>query len=73
MAVLGGAGAMGRAVVFDLARQGHRVLVVDRDLRAAGETARTYGAGRATADALDARDTPALAARLRGSPVSAAY
>lgn len=71
MAVLGGAGAMGRAVVFDLARQGHRVLVVDRDLRAARETARTYGGGRATADALDARDTPALAARLRAARAAA--
>ncbi len=71
MAVLGGAGAMGRAAVFDLARQGHRVLVVDRDLRAARETARTYGRGRATADALDARDTPALAARLRAARAAA--
>jgi saccharopine dehydrogenase (NAD+, L-lysine-forming) len=71
VAVLGGAGAMGRAVVFDLARLGHRVLVVDRDLGAARETARTYGGGRATADALDARDTPALAARLRAARAAA--
>ena len=71
MAVLGGAGAMGRAVVFDLARQGHRVLVVDRDLQAARETARTYGAGRAIADTLDARDTAALAARLREARAAA--
>src|SRR5712691_3214454 len=71
VAVVGGAGAMGRAVVFDLARQGHRVLVVDRDLQAARRAARTYGGGRATADALDARDTPALAARLGAARAAA--
>lgn len=71
MAVLGGAGAMGRAVVFDLARQRHRVLVLDRDPGAARQVARTYGGGRATAAAQDARDTPALAARLRESRAAA--
>jgi saccharopine dehydrogenase (NAD+, L-lysine-forming) len=71
VAVVGGAGAMGRAVVFDLARQGHRVLVLDRDLAAARAAARTYGGGRATAVALDARDTPALAARLREARATA--
>ncbi|MFI5006012.1 MAG: saccharopine dehydrogenase family protein [Solirubrobacterales bacterium] len=65
VAVLGGAGAMGRAVVFDLARQGLRVLVLDRDLGAAQAVTRTYGAGRATAGAVAARDTATLAARLR--------
>src|SRR5260370_25054182 len=71
VAVLGGAGAMGRAGVFDLARQGLRVLVVDRDLRAARESARTYGGGRAPADALDARDPPAMADRLRAAEAAA--
>ena len=56
---------MGRAVVFDLARQGLRVLVLDRDLGAAQAVTRTYGAGRATAGAVDARDTATLSARLR--------
>jgi len=71
VAVLGGAGAMGRAIVFDLARQGHHVLVVDRDLEAARAMARTYGGRRAIADAVDARDTPALSARLRAARAAA--
>ena len=71
VAVLGGAGAMGRAVVFDLARQRHRVLVLDRDLRAARKVAQVYGGGRAAADALDARDTSALATRLKEAGAAA--
>src|SRR5260221_7620079 len=71
VAVLGGAGAMGRAVVYELARQGHRVLVLDRDLAAAQAVTRTYGGGRAIAAALDARDTAALAARLREARAAA--
>src|SRR2546425_1209288 len=71
VAVLGGAGAMGRAVVFDLARQGHRVLVLDRDLGAAQAATRTYGGGRATAGVVDARDTAALATRLREARAAA--
>ena len=31
VAVLGGAGAMGRATVFDLARSGHPVLLLETD------------------------------------------
>jgi saccharopine dehydrogenase-like NADP-dependent oxidoreductase len=66
VAVLG-AGAMGRAAVADLARAGHRVLVLDQDLAAARRVAGTYGYRRASADAVDARDTPALSSRLRAA------
>jgi len=68
VAVLGGAGAMGRAVVFDLARSGQRVLLLEADLEAAGRIARRY-AGRAALAALveraDARDPAGLAQILR--------
>jgi NAD(P)-dependent dehydrogenase (short-subunit alcohol dehydrogenase family) len=62
IAVLGGAGAMGRAAVYDLARSGERVLLLEADLAAARQVARRYG-GRATlAEQADARDPAALAA-----------
>jgi saccharopine dehydrogenase-like NADP-dependent oxidoreductase len=64
VAVLGGAGAMGRAVVYDLARSGHPVLLLDQDLAAAKRVARRYGARRAVAETVDARDPAALASRL---------
>ena len=35
VAVLGGAGAMGRATIFDLARSGYPVLLLDSDVAAA--------------------------------------
>ena len=35
MAVLGGAGAMGRATVFDLTQSGYRVRLLDSDIDAA--------------------------------------
>ncbi len=66
MAVLGGAGAMGRATVFDLTRNGYRVLLLDADLAAAQRIARRYGAGKAVADVADARDAKALGARIAG-------
>ncbi len=66
MAVLGGAGAMGRATVFDLARHGFRVLLLDADLAAARRIAARYGAGATQVDTADARDPKALAARVKG-------
>ncbi len=67
MAVLGGAGAMGRATVFDLARQGFRVLLLDADLAAGRRIAARYGAGTTEADTADARDPEALAERVKGA------
>lgn len=67
VAVLGGAGAMGRAAVYDLARSGARVRLLDADLRVARRVARRYGAGRARAAAVDARDPAGLAAALAGA------
>lgn len=69
MVVLGGAGAMGRASVFDLARSGVNVLLLDSNLAAARKIARRYGAGRTEVDTVDARDAPALAARAKGASV----
>ena len=69
MAVLGGAGAMGRATVFDLTQSGYRVRLLDSDLGAAQRIARRYGAGRAETGVADARDPKALAARLDGVAV----
>lgn len=67
MAVLGGAGAMGRATVFDLSRQGFRVLLLDADLAAGRRIAARYGAGATEADTADARDPEALAERVKGA------
>jgi lysine 6-dehydrogenase len=69
VAVLGGAGAMGRAVVFDLAESGHRVRLLDTDAAAARRIARRYGGGTTEADVADARDPADLAARLAGAAV----
>jgi saccharopine dehydrogenase-like NADP-dependent oxidoreductase len=71
IAVLGGAGAMGRAAVYDLARAGERVLALEADLRAARGVARLYGGGQAVALRADARDAEALASLLeeRGAQV----
>jgi len=65
--VLGGAGAMGRATVYDLARSGVEVLLLDSNREAARRVARRYGAGRTRVDVVDARDPEALAARIRGA------
>jgi saccharopine dehydrogenase (NAD+, L-lysine-forming) len=69
VAVLGGAGAMGRASVFDLARSGASVLLLDQNLDAARRIARRYGAGRVECDTVDARDPQALAKRVEGAAV----
>ena len=58
---------MGRAAVFDLARSGHPVLLLDSDLAQAGRVAKRYGAARTTVDTADARDSESLAARLRAA------
>jgi saccharopine dehydrogenase-like NADP-dependent oxidoreductase len=67
VAVLGGAGAMGRATVFDLTRSGYPVRLLESDAVAAGRIARRYGHGRAVAAVADARDPRALARTLAGS------
>jgi len=69
VAVLGGAGAMGRATVFDLTRSGVDVRLLDADAGAARKIARRYGNGRAEAGAVDARDPSALAERIGGAAV----
>jgi saccharopine dehydrogenase (NAD+, L-lysine-forming) len=62
---------MGRAAVFDLARAGHGVLLLDADPVAAARLARRYAGRRAVVDAADARDPDALGARLRRAGVAA--
>jgi saccharopine dehydrogenase-like NADP-dependent oxidoreductase len=69
VAVLGGAGAMGRAVVFDLVRSGHPVLLLESDTAAAQKIARRYGGRAVRLATVDARDPVGLAARLRGAAV----
>jgi len=67
VAVLGGAGAMGRAVVYDLASAGYSVRILESDRTAAERVSRRYGAGRSAAASADAGDPAALAARLAGA------
>lgn len=69
MAVLGAAGAMGRAAVYRLARDGRPVLALDTDLSAVRRIVRRYGGGRARAEAADACDRERLARQL--APVGA--
>jgi saccharopine dehydrogenase-like NADP-dependent oxidoreductase len=64
VAVLGAAGAMGRAAVYRLARDGRRVLALDGDVAAVRRIVRRYGGGRAAAEAADARDRERLARQL---------
>jgi lysine 6-dehydrogenase len=66
VAVLGAAGAMGRAAVYRLARDGRRVLALDTDLPLLRRIVRRYGGGRATAETADARDRERLARQLAG-------
>ena len=68
VAVLGGAGAMGRAAVHHLAVSRRRVLVLD-DAAAARRTARIYGGRSARSAAVDARDPKRLARALGGAAV----
>lgn len=65
--VLGGAGAMGRATVFDLTASGLPVRLIDSDEAAARRIARRYGHGRAQALAGGWSNADELAALLRGS------
>src|SRR6185503_2946022 len=69
VAVLGGAGAMGRAVAHQLHRSGRRVLILDRDAAAARRVGATYAAGEARVGAADVRETEGLARLLRGASV----
>ena len=69
VAVLGGAGAMGRAAVFDLARDGRRVLALDTDLPRSGASYADTAAGAATAETADARDRERLARQLADAGV----
>lgn len=64
MAVLGGAGAMGRAVVYRLARDRRPALVLDADVEAARRIVRRYGGAGTTVEAADARDPGRLARQL---------
>jgi len=69
VAVLGGAGAMGRAAVHHLAVSRRRVLVLDADAAAARRTARVYGGRSARSASVDARDPRHLARALRSAAV----
>ena len=69
VAVLGGAGAMGRAAVHHLAVSRRQVLVLDADAAAARRTARVYGGRSVRSAAVDARDPRRLARALRGVAV----
>ena len=57
---------MGRATVWELARLGHRVRLLDSDPRAAARVVRTYGGGRATTAVVESAEPEALADALRG-------
>jgi saccharopine dehydrogenase-like NADP-dependent oxidoreductase len=69
VAVLGGAGAMGRAAVHDLTATGLAVRLLESDTRAAERVARRYGHGRARVEEADGADGPGLARVLRGCRV----
>jgi saccharopine dehydrogenase-like NADP-dependent oxidoreductase len=71
VAVIGGAGAMGRAAVHDLGKSGHPVLLLDQDAAAARTVARRFGASRATGAAADVREPARLAAQLREAKAAA--
>ncbi len=58
---------MGRATVYDLARSGVNVLLLDSNLAAARAVARRYGSGRTDVGVVDAREPQALAARSAGA------
>ena len=69
VAVLGGAGAMGRAAVHHLAASRRRVLVLDADAGAARRAARVFGGRSSRSGGVDARDPKRLARALRGAAV----
>lgn len=56
---------MGRATVFELARSGHRILLLENDREAANRVAKRYAFGRAIVREVDARDPASLAESLR--------
>jgi saccharopine dehydrogenase-like NADP-dependent oxidoreductase len=60
---------MGRAALFDLARQGRRVRALDSDPAALRRIVRRYGGGRAASLSVDASDPTALARALDGAAV----
>ena len=60
---------MGRAAVYDLARSGQRVLVLEADVEAARRIARRYAGPRSAVEKADARDPAALAATLTAKNV----
>ncbi len=66
-----GAGLMGRAVVYDLARTAEvrKIVVADFDRERAAEVAREHGRGKARAKVADVRETNSLAQILRGCDV----
>ena len=55
---------MGRAAVYDLARSGQRVVLLEADVEAARRIARRYAGARVAVERADARDPVALAATL---------
>jgi saccharopine dehydrogenase-like NADP-dependent oxidoreductase len=67
VAVLGGAGAMGRAAVHDLTASGVAVRLLEADTRGAERVARRYGHGRTRVEGVDAGDAAGLARALRGA------
>jgi saccharopine dehydrogenase-like NADP-dependent oxidoreductase len=69
VAVLGGAGLMGRAVVFDLTREGIPVRLVETDAASARTVARRYGHGLSQVVAVERGAS--LAAVIRGVAVLA--
>ena len=69
MAVLGGAGLMGRAVVFDLARRRIPVRLIDTDGGRAREIGRRYGRGRAEVVSADGADPASLTSAIGGAAV----
>lgn len=66
IAVLGGAGIIGRVIALDLARDDIDLIIADRDLAGAERTAQHVGRG-ARAVAVDVTDLEALGAVLRGA------
>src|SRR6476659_4973279 len=78
VAVVGAAGIIGPAIVATLAEHEsvERILVLDVNEAGAREVAERYGAGRASAGAVDIRDRDRAVAALDGADVlvnSAAY
>ncbi len=69
--VVVGAGLMGRAVVYDLARSRdvNELIVADFDRQRATDAVRQFGRGKARPAYVDVRETARLAKLLRGSDV----